>query len=131
MMRARAALAITLLCGLATLAGCSGASEPPSASVGAPAVSAPPPPAPGAVGGPIGQALGEKDRATAIAAQQDAIASGARKSWRGERGAYGFITPGAETGDCREYTHRIFVNGRPKEAKGRACRENGEWRVTS
>lgn len=129
-MRARATVTISLLAIAAGLAGCNTVPEPPS--VAAPAVAAvPPPPQPGVIGAAIGQALGEKDRATAIAAQRDAVASGQRKSWRGEKGAYGFVTPGAETGACRDYTHKIFINGRPQEAKGQACRENGEWRVTS
>jgi surface antigen len=83
------------------------------------------------IGAAIGQTLDETDRTAAVAMQQEAIVSGVRKSWRGNHGAYGFITPGPETDGCRDYTHRIFVNGRPQEAKGRACRENGAWRVTS
>lgn len=129
-MRVRTALAMSLLCSIAGLAGCSARPSPPAAAAVVHDL-APPPPAPGVVGGPAGQALGEKDRATAIATQQEAVSSGIRKSWRGEAGAYGFITPGAETGACREYTHKIFINGRPQEGKGRACRENGAWRVTS
>jgi len=125
------------LCGLAffavtLLAGCQSVGAPPPVSAAnTPAVAAPPAPAPGVIGAAIGQTLDETDRTAAIAAQQDAIASGNRKSWRGGSGAYGFITPGPESGGCREYTHRVFINGRPQEAKGRACQENGLWRVTS
>lgn len=119
---------ITILaCMALSASACSSTSEPPTAAT----IAVAPPPAPGVVAGPIGQSLDEKDRATAIAAQQDAVASGARKSWRGAHGAYGLIMPGPETGSCREYAHKIFINGRPQEAKGQACRENGEWRVTS
>jgi surface antigen len=126
-MRAFALTTFGVLCAAAGLGGCASTAAPTAR----PAVAAPPPaPAPGAVGGPIGQTLDEKDRAAAIAAQQEAISSGERKSWRGAQGAYGFIVPGVETGACRDYTHRIFVNGRPQESKGRACRQNGEWRVT-
>lgn len=117
---------------LAFAAGaCSSTAEPPVVTAAAPAISDPPPPAAGVIGGPIGDALSEKDRAIAIAAQQDAVAFGLRKSWRGEKGSYGFVTPGAENGACRDYTHKVFVNGRPQEAKGRACRENGVWRITA
>lgn len=130
MNRAKATLAMSLLCSVLGVAACSSTSAPPAATV-APAPATPAPPAPGVVGGPIGQSLGDADRAAAIAAQQDAVSSGTRKSWRGDHGTYGFITPGAENGSCRDYTHKIFVNGRPQEAKGRACRQNGEWRVTS
>ena len=111
------------------LAGCQSVGAPPPVSAAnAPAIAVAP--APGVNGTAIGQTLDETDRTAAIAAQQDAIATGTRKSWRGGKGAYGFITPGPETGGCREYTHRIFINGRPQEAKGRACQENGLWRVT-
>ena len=126
MMRAKATLAMTLLCAAFGLAACQ--STPTPVAANAPAVEAP---APGVIGGPLGQSLNEKDRATAIAAQQDAVASGARKSWRGDHAVYGFVTPSAEYGACREYTHKIFINGRPQEAKGQACRQNGGWRLTS
>jgi surface antigen len=129
-MRAKTTLAIVLIA--AGLAACT--STPTPVATPTAAVAAPPPPtapAPGVLSGALGQSLSEKDRETAMAAQQEAIASGARKSWRGERGAYGFIAPGPENGACRDYTHKIFVNGRPQEAKGQACRENGEWRITS
>lgn len=129
-MRAKATLAIALLLAALGAGACSSTSEPPAVAA-APTISAPPPPAPGVLGGALGQSLSEKDRALAIAAQQDAVSSGARKSWRGEKGSYGFITPGAESGACRDYAHKVFVNGRPQEAKGQACRQNGEWRVTS
>ncbi len=129
-MRAKATLAMSLLFSASGLGACSSTSEPPAAAA-APAVVAPPPPAPGVIGGAFGLSLTEKDRAAAIAAQQEAVSSGARKSWRGEKGSYGFVTPSAENGPCRDYTHKIFVNGRPQEAKGQACRENGEWRIAS
>lgn len=129
-MRANANMAIGLFCLALGAASCSSTTDRmPTATI--PPVQAPPPPAAGVVGGPIGQSLDEKDRAAAIAAQQEAVSSGSRKSWRGARGAYGFISPGPETGNCREYTHKIFINGRPQEAKGQACMQNGEWRVTS
>lgn len=129
-MRATATMAMGLLCAALGLAACSSTVDrTPTGTI--PAVEAPPPPAAGVVGGPIGQSLDEKDRAAAIAAQQEAVSSGARKSWRGAHGAYGFVAPGPETGNCRNYTHKIFINGRPQEGKGEACLQNGEWRVTS
>lgn len=100
--------------------------EPPPV-LAAPTVDAPP----GVVGTAIGRELDDKDRAVAIAAQQDAIASGQRKSWKGGRGTYGFIVPGVEAAGCRDYTHRIFINGRPQEAKGQGCRVGDAWRATS
>lgn len=127
-MRAFALTAYGALCAAAALSGCASTASPPTTATAAP-VAAPLPPAPGVVGGAVGQALDEKDRETAIAAQQQAISSGERKSWRGAHGAYGFILPGPESGACRDYTHRIFINGRPQEAKGQACLQNGEWRA--
>ncbi len=114
------------------LAGCASTQSPPigTAAPPAPAVdSVPEPPAPGVVGVSIGQTLDESDRRVAIAVQQEAFASGARKSWRGAKGAYGFIIPGPETGTCRAYTHKIFINGRPQEGKGEACLKDGVWRA--
>lgn len=113
------------------LAGCNAAAPPPAAST----VAAPEPPAAGVVGSAIGQSLDARDKEVAIATQQEAINLGARKTWRGLHGAYGFIEPGAEGSagsGCKEYTHKIFINGRPEEAKGQACRESdGAWRVKS
>lgn len=129
-MRSNATMAIGLFCLALSAASCSSTTDrTPTGAI--PVVETPPPPASGVVGGPIGQSLDEKDRATAIAAQQEAVSSGARKSWRGSQGAYGFIAPGPESGNCRDYTHKIFINGRPQEAKGQACLQDGEWRVTS
>lgn len=114
-----------------TLAACNAASQPPNAA----ATAAPPTPVPppsGVVGSLVGQSLDEGDREKAIFAQNEAVNSGSRKTWRGAHGAYGYILPGPEAGNCRDYTHRIFVNGRPQEAKGQACRgSDGAWRVAS
>ena len=112
------------------LVGCRSVDAPPPGnSAGAQAI--PAPPAPGVIGAAIGQTLDDTDRTTAVAGQQEAVSTGNRRSWRGGHGSYGFITPGPETAGCREYTHRIFINGRPQEAKGRACQDNGAWRVTN
>ena len=113
------------------LAACNASTPPPVVS--APVAVAPEPPPPGVVGAAIGRDLDEKDKTIAIAAQSEAVNSGTRKSWKGDHGAYGFIVPGPENGasGCRDYTHKIFINGRPKEAKGQACKTGDVWRVTS
>lgn len=117
------------LAALAVLPACSASQTP---AVSAPTVAAAPEPLPaGVVGVSVGRELDEKDRATAIAAQDEAVNSGKQKSWKGDKTAYGFITPGPEKGDCRDYTHKIYVNGRPQEAKGQACRKGDVWRVVS
>ncbi|HMK90587.1 MAG TPA: hypothetical protein VK446_13275 [Methylocystis sp.] len=120
-----------LLSATLSLAACNAPSlsSPPPPVVAAPA--APEPVPPGVLGGAIGRELDEKDRTLAIAAQNEAVNSGQQKSWRGAHTAYGFITPGPESGNCRDYTHKIFINGRPQEAKGQACRKGDVWRVTS
>ncbi|MFV0279225.1 MAG: hypothetical protein ACK5JM_00525 [Rhodoblastus sp.] len=93
----------------------------------------------GALGGLAGNAIGrdldEQDRIAAMEAQDAAFESGRRRPWRGQR-AYGYIDPGAEfddsRGHCRNYTHRIYIDGRPRSAQGVACRSpGGGWRVVS
>jgi len=128
----RGALAVGSLILALPLAACSSAAPPPVAAAPV-AVVVPEPPAPGVVGVSVGRELDEKDRATAIAAQQAAVTSGSRKAWKGEHGAYGFIIPGPENGGggCRDYSHKIFINGRPQEGKGQACKSGENWRVTS
>jgi len=132
MVIAKSITAASVLCAALMLAACNSTSatraEPVAAAV------APMPPAPGVVGASIGQALDENDKQTAIAAQHEAVNSGARKTWKGAHGAYGFIAPGPEgsMGGCRDYTHKIFIDGRPQEAKGQACRAgDGSWRASS
>ncbi|OAI29719.1 hypothetical protein A1351_01265 [Methylosinus sp. R-45379] len=127
----RIAAAVGLCCVALAVSGCNSTeSAAPAAAV----VVAPEPPAPGVIGAAIGRELDAADRVTAVAAQQEAVASGQRKSWRGTRGAYGFVEPGPEAalGGCRDYTHKIFIDGRPQQAKGQACKKpDGAWRVTS
>ncbi len=118
-----------LFCAALSLAACNSSGAPPTPPPAQAA--APEPPQPGVVGAAIGRGLDDKDRQTAIAAQQEAVASGARKSWKGAHGAYGFIVPGPENAGCRDYTHRIFIDGRPQEAKGQACQKGDAWRVVS
>lgn len=112
------------------LGACNSAPSPGAAEP-AVTVAAPEPPAAGVVGSAIGQGLDETDKAAAIAAQQAAVSTGVRKTWRGAHGAFGFIAPGPEASGCRDYTHKIYINGRPQEAKGQACRKGEDWRVTS
>lgn len=117
-----------LLC-MAALGACN-TSAPEAAKV---APAAPEPPAPGVIGSAIGRDLDAADREAAIAAQQEAVSTGQRKSWRGTHGAYGFIELSAEEGfgGCRDYTHKVYVDGRPQQAKGQACkRPDGSYRVT-
>lgn len=86
--------------------------------------------------GPTGAALSQNDRRAAGEAQLQAVESGAPKSWRGRDGAYGIVEPAAEAtrseGVCREYTHKIYIDGRPKSGSGLACRQpSGQWRIVN
>lgn len=90
----------------------------------------------GIVGGTIGNALDERDRRRAYMAEMEALeygGPGAPVSWRGERGSYGTIVAGPPYAQgnferCREYTHTIYIQGRPQSARGVACRNpDGTW----
>jgi surface antigen len=127
------------------LAGCQSVSPnaaPPSVAA-APAVAAPTGiPAPaiptgaalgGVLGGPVGASLTDDDRAAAWNAQVGALDSGQRHSWRGANGVFGFVEPGAVTGDgCRAYSQTIYVAGRPTHGRGTGCKQpDGSWKMTS
>lgn len=90
----------------------------------------------GILGSAIGASLDERDRQRAYDAEMQALESGqpgAPVGWRGQyRGSYGTIVPGPyyETRGqrCREYTHTIYLDGRPQTARGTACRNpDGSW----
>lgn len=90
----------------------------------------------GVVGGAIGNALDEEDRRRAYEAEMNALeygGPGTPVSWRGERDAYGTIVvgptyPQANYSRCRQYTHTIYIHGRPEAARGVACRNpDGTW----
>jgi surface antigen len=91
----------------------------------------------GFIGGAIGQQLDEADRIRAQQAQVDAVSQGRPTSWRGQQSdAYGSVEPGPEytssTGKCREYSHTIFIGGRPQKGTGTACqRPDGAWDIVS
>ena len=90
----------------------------------------------GIVGGAIGNALDAEDRRRAYMAEMQALeygGPGAPVGWRGEHGAYGTIVAGPPYPQggyerCREYSHTIYVQGRPQTARGVACRNpDGSW----
>lgn len=103
------------------LAGCLSSSAPP------------PPAAPPAIGGlmagPLGASLSETDREKGWSAEMAALDGGKRASWRGDKGNFGFVEPGAASGNCRAYTHTIYLDGRPQKAGGNACKgADGLWK---
>ena len=112
---------------MVSLAGCAqlGGSPPPPAAV------APPPPYAGLASGALGANLDAADRTAANNAEIAALNSGDRKTWRGDDGAYGYVAPGAASGDCRDFTHTVYINGRPQVGKGAACKAGGGWKLKS
>jgi surface antigen len=91
----------------------------------------------GIVGSEIGRSLDQQDKILAQRAELDALErgrSGERIPWRNpDSGRYGEVYAGAPfrrgPEDCREYTHRVFIEGRPQTMKGVACRNpDGTWR---
>ena len=133
--------------GHAPLASLGTPAVPPVPGEGAPTA---PPAAPVSMGafldGPIGARLAMGDRDSAFKAETAALSTGDRKSWRGQKGTYGFVVPsavetpapaasdaapGAAPGECRSFTHTIFFAGRPQVGHGTGCREpDGSWQIT-
>jgi len=90
----------------------------------------------GLIGSAIGASLDERDRQAAYAAEMQALESGAPGApvgWRSDHTAYyGTIVPGPyyqrEGLRCREFSHTIYVGGRPEIARSTACRNpDGTW----
>ena len=90
----------------------------------------------GIVGSEIGRSLDEQDRRYAQEAEFDALErgqSGVSRQWRNpENGRYGEVVPSRpyKRGqlDCRDYTHKIYIDGRPQAMRGTAGRKPaGTW----
>ncbi len=90
----------------------------------------------GVVGSEIGRSMDDRDRRYAQQAEMDAFErgrSGERVTWRNpDNGRYGEVIPGPSyrrgPRDCREFTHIIYIDGRPREMRGTACRNpDGTW----
>jgi surface antigen len=92
----------------------------------------------GIVGSEIGKSMDERDRRYAQDAEYDALErgqSGVSREWRDpDTGNYGEIVPSRPykrgVADCRDYTHTIYIDGKPKQMHGTACRGNdGSWQA--
>jgi surface antigen len=90
----------------------------------------------GIVGTQIGKSMDERDRRLAQEAEYDALErgpSGVSRQWRDpDTGHYGEIVPSRPykrgVADCRDYTHTIYIDGRPQQMRGTACRNpDGTW----
>jgi surface antigen len=90
----------------------------------------------GIVGNDIGKRLDERDRQLAREAEYDAWESSPPRRpvrWRNpDNGHYGEIVAedyyerrGAR---CRDFVHRVWIDGRPQQMRGTACRNpDGTW----
>lgn len=93
----------------------------------------------GVIGSEVGRKLDQRDRELAQEAEFDALErgnSGVGRQWRNpDNGRYGEIVPSKPYkrggNDCRDYTHTIYIDGRPQQMRGTACRNpDGTWQNT-
>jgi surface antigen len=91
----------------------------------------------GIVGSEIGRSMDRQDQMLAERAEFDAFEkgqSGRPVRWQNpDNGRYGDVVPMAAyrrgAYDCRDYTHTIYIDGRPQAMRGTACRNpDGTWR---
>jgi surface antigen len=93
----------------------------------------------GILSGPVGASLDERDRKRAAAAEKQALERGEPGEpvgWRGGAGRHGTVVPGVDyeirSVRCRDYTHSIYIEGRPQTARTTACRNaDGTWSPVS
>lgn len=92
----------------------------------------------GLIGNAIGADLDANDRRVAMDAEYRALEygrPGAPVQWRGHTGRYyGDVVAGTQYQvndfSCRDYTHTIYIDGRPQIARGTACRQmDGTWKA--
>jgi surface antigen len=83
----------------------------------------------------MAEGLGRGDIRKALEAEHRALeyaASGQSVAWTGSFGRSGDVTPAQPyrvgSQDCRQYTHRLVVDGTTRTARGTACRNaDGSW----
>ncbi|MEW6121382.1 MAG: hypothetical protein AB1698_02120 [Pseudomonadota bacterium] len=122
------------------LGGCvtSGGSGPGGslASASAPPVVA----AGGVLNNALGTGLDEADRQRAYNAEIAALEEGGPGTpvgWRGDNGVHGTVIAGPAYQRpgytrCRDFSHTIFMQGKPQLARGAACRNtDGGWTAVS
>jgi len=90
----------------------------------------------GLIGNRVGAAMDDEDKQRAYAAQMQALESGksgVAVAWKNpDSGRYGSVVPGpayrTNGQQCRQYTHPIYIDGKPQVARGNACRNaDGTW----
>lgn len=94
----------------------------------------------GLIGNRIGAAADADARERAMQAEYQALQYGPPNTpvvWRDpDENVYGEVIPGEPYvragADCRDYTHTIYVDGRPEVGRGTACRlPDGTWQTVS
>jgi surface antigen len=95
----------------------------------------------GAIGASLTRNLSCEDRSYAYKTYYDGFNSGrpnSRWNWRNpQNGDYGEFVVGDYYTDpdgfrCSTFTQRIYINGRPETANGRACQQpDGNWTIVS
>ncbi len=116
---------------LAVLASLAGCAATPGETPKTAAVVVTPVPYVGLPNGSLGTNLTANARTAANDAELAAVTSGERKTWRGDDGSYGYVAPAAGGGDCRDFTHTVYINGRPQVGKGKACHVGDSWKLNS
>lgn len=88
------------------------------------------------LGNQVGYSLDAQAQQHAFYAAEAAFDTGQPQRWNDPRGYYGEVVPehpyyrGPER--CRNFTHRMYVNGRQEVVNGTACElADGSWRIVS
>lgn len=90
----------------------------------------------GLLGAEIGRQLDAQAQQQFYAAQYQALETGgpgAPVVWQAPSGSYGQVVPSQRyqinSTVCRDYTHTVYIDGRPEVLTGTACRQSdGTWR---
>ncbi len=90
------------------------------------------------VGGTVGRELDDQDRDRAYFAAQAALANGEPEEWENpDTGHRGRFAPKRSYYNsrrvlCRDFEHRVWIEGEPEIVEGTACQQaDGSWRVVS
>jgi surface antigen len=83
------------------------------------------------IGGYIGNRVGKSMDDISEIKMRQAMNSGRTTTWQDDKNNRYEIKPGRYSktrSNCREYTMLTYIDGRPKEVKGTACRgQDGNW----
>jgi len=89
----------------------------------------------GYLGNQLGRRLDQPSQERAAYAERQALSQNSPVSWN-SGSSYGTVTPirsyESDGRYCREYSHQVYIDGRPEQARGTACQQaDGSWRVMS